>query len=499
MACSMFNGLTEFQIAVTRARLFQLLGLVVSLGRTTPARAIQPPVISLERRQPGRSTASRQAAAPSWTTEYSIYLLTSGILLHRSYCANTFVKSLSILSRTFLLDPCEHTSSFPLSQRWGNMDSFVSVSYPQKQQIASSSEVILVTGPHCLEEVSDGAVQVESATCESVKLSPFQPRTIKRVFTPVAAYFDAQDDDAVELQEGTQQRETNSTQELHLDPSREHGYKYAYTQDDLDDQSHILDLDVSTFSTNTFREQASEHPEYSLIHVLGKSYHPVNDYAERRTDECSLLWFTYRCDFPEIAPYRITTDAGWGCMLRSAQMMLGQALRVHFKSRSWQPPLPIAERKMDHFVRSLLTWFADYPSRHECVFSLHNMVAAGLAKYDVLPGEWYGPGTAAYVMRDLAELYEQQRVQHENTLPIFRVYVASQGVVYRDAVNDLMTRQAQELRSKLEVSTPKPEPLHPLDTLHVESCNLKSTAELTWDTALLILIPLRLGLRGFQH
>ena len=46
-------------------------------------------------------------------------------------------------------------------------------------------------------------------------------------------------------------------------------------------------------------------------YLLGRSYHPVLDFAARRDDESSLLWMTYRRDFPVLNPYGITSDAGW--------------------------------------------------------------------------------------------------------------------------------------------------------------------------------------------
>jgi cysteine protease ATG4 len=43
-----------------------------------------------------------------------------------------------------------------------------------------------------------------------------------------------------------------------------------------------------------------------------------------------VTWLTYRSDLEyEIMHSRYTSDAGWGCMLRTGQMLLFQALQRH--------------------------------------------------------------------------------------------------------------------------------------------------------------------------
>ena len=55
--------------------------------------------------------------------------------------------------------------------------------------------------------------------------------------------------------------------------------------------------------------------------------------ADIRRHAESIIRLTYRSNFPPLAPYHFTSDAGWGCMLRSAQMLMAQALQRHLLGR----------------------------------------------------------------------------------------------------------------------------------------------------------------------
>jgi hypothetical protein len=73
----------------------------------------------------------------------------------------------------------------------------------------------------------------------------------------------------------------------------------------------------------------------SPILLLGKEYTSLSS-QEFLDDWQTRPWITYRSGFPPINPSEYTSDAGWGCMLRSGQMLLANTSFLHHFGRDFR-------------------------------------------------------------------------------------------------------------------------------------------------------------------
>ena len=82
----------------------------------------------------------------------------------------------------------------------------------------------------------------------------------------------------------------------------------------------------------------------SPLVLLGRRHEAHASFAE---DFAARTWVTYRRGFPPLANSTYTSDAGWGCTLRSGQMLLANALGVHFFGRDWSHFRSTPRRRSD--------------------------------------------------------------------------------------------------------------------------------------------------------
>lgn len=155
-----------------------------------------------------------------------------------------------------------------------------------------------------------------------------------------------------------------------------------------------------------------------------------------KSDFSSRIWMTYRREFPTMIGSSFTTDCGWGCMLRSGQMLLAQALVCHFLGRSWRwasdkPIQNAREFQEDCLHRMIIKWFGDKSSVNSPL-SIHEMVSLGetLGKK---PGDWYGPASVAHCLKAVVSAASKENYEFDN----ITVYVAQDSTVYVQDVYSL--------------------------------------------------------------
>ena len=123
----------------------------------------------------------------------------------------------------------------------------------------------------------------------------------------------------------------------------------------------------------------------------------------------SKVWMTYRSNFPPIPRSQdpgassgmtfsvrlrsladregFSSDTGWGCMIRSGQSLLANALVMLQMGRDWRRRSSQAREES-----KVVSLFAD-DSR--APFSVHRFVQHGASACGKHPGQWFGPSAAA--------------------------------------------------------------------------------------------------------
>ncbi|PSN62914.1 autophagy-related protein-like protein 4 [Corynespora cassiicola Philippines] len=143
---------------------------------------------------------------------------------------------------------------------------------------------------------------------------------------------------------------------------------------------------------------------------------------EKSQDPKATAVMSFRVRVQNIAQSGFTSDSGFGCMIRSGQSILANALLNLKLGRDWRVQTATSENN----ERTILSLFADDP---KAPFSIHRFVQHGAAVCGKFPGEWFGPSAAARCIQDLANQY---------TSAGLRVYVSGDGAdVYENKLRDV--------------------------------------------------------------
>ena len=172
-----------------------------------------------------------------------------------------------------------------------------------------------------------------------------------------------------------------------------------------------------------------------------------------------LPWSSYRSRFRPIqgpGERSYTSDVGWGCTIRVAQMLLLHALSRHLHVPFEANPFLLA---------SFIAEAGD-----NCVFALHRFVEVGEKYFGRMPGDWQSPASVSYVLQLL--------VAQNSLVQGLSVHVASDGVVSKAELLADMNGLSEE-----DITC--------LCSVQEGSCPLCS--EFLWLGSALVLVPVMLG------
>lgn len=165
-----------------------------------------------------------------------------------------------------------------------------------------------------------------------------------------------------------------------------------------------------------------------------------NDFKNFEQDVYTRLWFTYRKDFQPLNGTYFTSDMGWGCMIRSAQMLLAQGFLMHFLGRDWS--LFKTNLHADNVLhREIISWFFDRPS-NKSPFGLHRLLDIATQKLGKKVGDWFGPVSVTLMMRDALD-------KAREFIPLLDydsicMYVAQDCCIYKQDVLELCQKNTEK-------------------------------------------------------
>jgi hypothetical protein len=214
-------------------------------------------------------------------------------------------------------------------------------------------------------------------------------------------------------------------------------------------ESYVFSLDVPSGSSDLAGSYITPStPPPSLISQNRSHSQSItnNPYISRLLNEnlqnpieqeiYSRLWFTYRKDFEPLGK-KYTSDCGWGCMLRSAQMLVAQALLVNNFGTEWSLYKSLKTQKDCNLYKEIISLFNDRPSR-SCPFGIHRLLEIADKKLNdsnqaTRAGTWFGPSSVCLLMK--YALSESTNETH--LLNKLRIYVAQDCTIFKQDVIDL--------------------------------------------------------------
>lgn len=148
----------------------------------------------------------------------------------------------------------------------------------------------------------------------------------------------------------------------------------------------------------------------------------------------SRLWFTCRNNFQQIQD--TDNDLGWGGLMRCAQMLLGQALILHFFGKEWTLYKKLRLNEYNLY-KEILSLFNDRPSKY-CPFGIHHLMTftdQSVAKHthqNNIPSVFNMDSICTAFKQALDDSLESNKILNQ-----IKLYVACDSTLYKQDVVDM--------------------------------------------------------------
>lgn len=224
--------------------------------------------------------------------------------------------------------------------------------------------------------------------------------------------------------------------EISSDKLKQYGKMKSLSENDND----YLSMTYSYLSSSSlFSSILSKSPSSDSIYNI--RYKLTNDNMKTPLEQeiYSRLWFTYRKDFePLSGNTNYTSDCGWGCMLRTAQMLIAQGLLVHTFGKDWSLYKSLKSDDEINIYKDLISLFNDRNSK-SCPFGIHNLLNLADKKLvteineksnkTTRVGTWFGPSAVCILMKEaLNKSLDNPLLQN------IRFYVAQDCTIYKQDI-----------------------------------------------------------------
>ncbi|CAD5215189.1 unnamed protein product [Bursaphelenchus xylophilus] len=166
---------------------------------------------------------------------------------------------------------------------------------------------------------------------------------------------------------------------------------------------------------NSLRQSSNE-----TVWLLGKEYDSIKS-ESLAADLKGRVYLSYRNGFPNLnGEPNSNSDTGWGCMIRTSQMLLAQALLIQNLGRDW-----IRDDATPSTLSNIIRLFDD----HTGPLGIHSFIKQAQNHGVESPvGRWYSPSEAFIIFRDIIHNSHNCLLGHISPLVCFDNLVALQDI-----------------------------------------------------------------------